>query len=618
MRISSKKFIFAALSAAFFFLACEKEDFAVGDNFAIISISADGSKVAATTTLTITVNDDKFALKAEDIKINAAFSVIKRVKGDLTEKPGTAKTYELPITSGGSGTIRVGLDPYRGFTGWDAKTAYVYADWYFSGTEELTITGYNPSIIDPLINLIPEKIAGVPVKTIGYRLFYNTGLNEIILSPGIEVIGNSAFANNQLASITIPKGVTTIGSTSFAYNQLTNVIIPESVITIGYGAFVYNQLSEIAVPKNVKYIENSAFAYNRIEKISISEKITSLSGFNDNKLTEVKFIDNDENPGNEKITIGSRAFANNLLESITMPESVIIIGNSAFENNLLKSVTIPENVTDIGDGAFAYNYLEKITIPEKVSSLSGFNNNELTEVKFIDNDKNPSNVTTISSNAFAYNQLKKVDIPKSVKVILNYAFAYNQLERITISEKILSLSGFNNNELIEVKFIDDEKNPSNVTTIGTSAFAYNKLEKIDMPGSVTTIGDYAFANNLLKSVTIPESVKTIGNSAFANNFLESVTIPDNVADIGYRAFANNKLSKIIISDNVESVGIHAFMENPLTSITIGKDVKLGVSAFGNGFESAYNIKYKRAKGTYILKADGWKDEMEIEIVLPPP
>lgn len=302
-----KKFIFIALSVAVFFIACKDEEAFVDNNYAIVSLSADGSSGGRTTKLIITVNDDKRALTADDIKINASFLVIK---GVLSQN-GTI--CELPIIFGNTGTIRVGLDPYRGFTGWDAKTAYVYADWYFSGTLNLTITGCAQSVD---LSNIPNEIAGKP----------------------ITAIGSSAFRNKGLLSVTIP----------------------EKIITIGSSAFESNQLTEIEIPNGVTTINNNAFRYNKLTKIKIPENVSNLSGFNDNEINTVEFL------STKVTTIGSYAFENNMLSSINIPESVTTISYNAFFNNMLSSIVIPASVYYISDYAFSNNPLTSITIGANV------------------------------------------------------------------------------------------------------------------------------------------------------------------------------------------------------------------------------------------------------------
>ena len=68
--------------------------------------------------------------------------------------------------------------------------------------------------------IIPEKISGVEVTS----------------------IGDSAFSRNELTSVTIPNSVTSIGWGAFSRNQLTSVTIPSSVTSIGNSAFYKNDL----------------------------------------------------------------------------------------------------------------------------------------------------------------------------------------------------------------------------------------------------------------------------------------------------------------------------------------------------------------------------------------
>jgi len=432
MKISGiLKFTAIAVSAAIFFIACEKDSFVDDDSYAIVSLSAAG---VPTEKLIFTVNDNNLVLTAEDIKINAKnFSVIK---GTLTKK-GTS--YELIITPGGTDKIRIGLDPYRGFTGWNAKTVNVNADWYFTGTEELTLTGYNQSIIDPSKTPIPAERAKKPVTAIGYRAFYNIGLTSVSFSGDIKLkeIGASAFASNQLAEIIIPDSVEIIGNTSFAYNQLSKVDIPNKITDIGYGVFAYNQLTEITIPDSVISIGNFAFGYNDLKgKIEIPKYVEILSGFNDNKLTAVNF---------------------------KSPDTVTYIGDKAFYNNKLTAIEIPNNVTYIGNNAFSYNELGAVKIPNTDITIESyaFSHNKLKNVTL------PQYITEINSHAFSYNELEAITIPNDVKVIWNNAFENNKLKTITIRDKI--------------------------TYIGTCAFKDNLLTEIII-GKNVTLDSSAFGN----------------------------------------------------------------------------------------------------------------------------
>jgi hypothetical protein len=103
--------------------------------------------------------------------------------------------------------------------------------------------------------------------------------------------------------------------------------------------------------------------------------------------------------GTSATSIGSVAFPNNQLTSVTIPNSVTSIGSVAFYNNQLTSVTIPNSVTSIGDYAFGLNQLASVTIGNSVTSIGDY--------------------------AFFINQLTSVTIPNSVTSIGDYAFTSN-------------------------------------------------------------------------------------------------------------------------------------------------------------------------------------------------
>ena len=99
-----------------------------------------------------------------------------------------------------------------GVIGVSAKT---YGDLTYTISDgEVTITYCNTSATEVII---PEEIAGYPVK----------------------IIGDDAFSDcTSLTSVTIPASVTTIGRYAFSdCTSLTNVNIGNGVTTIGEGEF---------------------------------------------------------------------------------------------------------------------------------------------------------------------------------------------------------------------------------------------------------------------------------------------------------------------------------------------------------------------------------------------
>ena len=67
-------------------------------------------------------------------------------------------------------------------------------------------------------------------------------------------------------------------------------------------------------------------------------------------------------------TIGSYAFQNAALQSISIPESVTTIGYGAFDYCGLQSVAIPEGLTQLNFGLI-YGLLECIEIPNTITCI---------------------------------------------------------------------------------------------------------------------------------------------------------------------------------------------------------------------------------------------------------
>ena len=289
-------------------------------------------------------------------------------------------------------------------------------------------------------------------------------------------------------------------------------------------------------------------------------------------------------------------------------------------NNIIISVTIPDSVTSIGNYAFSGCY-SLIEVINKSSLNIVMGSYEYGNVGYYANhiitDESQSAIKTVGDYIF-YDDGTRVYLVK---------YLGNEIE-ITLPEYSVGKEygiwkyAFYDNDTITSVII-----PSFVTSIGDYAFdGCNSLKSIEIPASVTSIGYEAFDscysltdvyytgdvedwlkivfgyssyyqynhltyyvenlyfnNELVTEIVIPDGVTTISNFAFAYfNSLTSVTIPNSVTSIGEYAFYGcTSLTSVTIGNSVTSIGEHAFYGcTSLTSVTIGNSVtSIGEYAF---------------------------------------
>jgi len=194
-------------------------------------------------------------------------------------------------------------------------------------------------------------------------------------------------------------------------------------------------------------------------------------------------------------------------ETIVIPESLGIteIGSGAFRETKVKSVTLPSTVRVIGGSAFySCKQLTQINIPSGVTQISDstfYNCGSLAGITL------PDTVTAINNNAFQGVGLKELTIPKSVKT-LSDIFLYNcsPLAAITVHPE--------NTNYVSVNGILFNKD---MTTLMIYPAQLPGVEYA-VPAGVKTINSYAFnySRNLLL-MKILASVTKIGNNAIYNS-----------------------------------------------------------------------------------------------------
>ena len=150
---------------------------------------------------------------------------------------------------------------------WDTKTGATFTvtvaaatnKFFFDPTTGM-ITGYNGT--DTVV-VIPSKINGITVETIGHTAFRYSSVTSVTIPDSVTFISDSAFAYcSSLTNISIPNSVTFIGFSAFnSCTSLKSITLPSSLSTIQSSAF-YNcgNLETIRIPVSVTFIGNYAFA----------------------------------------------------------------------------------------------------------------------------------------------------------------------------------------------------------------------------------------------------------------------------------------------------------------------------------------------------------------------
>ena len=167
---------------------------------------------------------------------------------------------------------------------WNTKTGATFTvtvaaatnTFYFDETTG-TITGYVES--DTVV-VIPSKINGFTVETIGHGAFERSAVTSVTIPDSVTAIHDGAFANcSQLTNISIPNSVTSIGFSAFEHcTSLKSITLPSSLRSISEALFFCcSQLTTIHIPDSVPSIQSYAFYHcGNLETIHIPVSVTSI------------------------------------------------------------------------------------------------------------------------------------------------------------------------------------------------------------------------------------------------------------------------------------------------------------------------------------------------------
>lgn len=231
--------------------------------------------------------------------------------------------------------------------------------------------------------------------TLADNLFENWQGNATTfhIPASVEQIGNKAFAGTQIKTLPEMLGLKRIGGEAFyGCKNLKKLTIPETVEYIGGSAF-YGCSNIWSLTYNAINAECESFMEPNapLEKIVIGDKVRRLPGglFGGKEFTEVTLpaclerIDEFAFYGCKNLTtinlsdsiryIGDNAFYGcSSLKNIHWPLRLTTIGSRAFRQTALETISLPEGVTSVGDGAFSDCPAKTVYIPSTANVEDNF------------------------------------------------------------------------------------------------------------------------------------------------------------------------------------------------------------------------------------------------------
>ena len=347
------------------------------------------------------------------------------------------------------------------------------------------------------------------------------GCHTTQIPQGVTRICAEAFKGClKLESITIPEGVVEMESGIFRNClRLKYIKLPQTLETLSGGGTFADciNLRGIHIPQNVSFIEEG----NQFHGCPLLDSITVDSR---NK------------------TYDSRDGCNAIVETATdkiisgcgktrIVGSIKEIGSSAFGNSMIKSITIPANITKIHNGAFwGCRFCTSISV----------------------DPRNPVYDSRNDCNAIIETATHKIitgcittDIPQDVVEIGERAFSRMPLPTFVAI-------------------------PDNIQKIGENAFAgCEGIYQVFIPGSVKEIGAFAFSLcNSLNGVLMEKGIKKISSGTFSQcKNLNLIEIPEGVKKIDRSAFWNcSNLQYVSLPSSLEHIASSAFDGCPCDSL----------------------------------------------------
>jgi hypothetical protein len=495
---------------------------------------------------------------------------------------------------------------------------FSYVVNYDGGPEEVKIDAINRDKNYPKRFVVPKKLLGRPVTTIGSYAFASLDrLEEVVLPNTIHTLGDGAFYNSKnLKNIVLSENITNVGINAIEGTPYFESF-PDGFVTLGQVLYQYKG----KLPDNTVLIERDAENENELREagynvIEYSGDYANVgSGLFANQPGIVQAYLPKKIP-----TITEKMFLNNTnLEKVVMGDEVTAIGESAFENTpKLTDININNHakIASIGKKAFKNSNLTGVVdLPENVVTIEEetfMNNTNMTDFKggaqveiiaerafantpsltsFTDVDQ----VYEIRPEAFMQTGLTRFDVPKQVEAIPNGAFKNSpNLETVTIhdkwygtykkydvlQDKVIQVTGDFEFQTIRAEAFLNDTNFDTLAVRNEAGDIISPLHEIYFSDGIRSLEKSIFKNTATKKVSMGPLLRTLPTEIFADN--PQLTAVDfsrrpspesgktySFLTVESRAFRNaTALTSLTLPDTTTTISDEAFVGSGLVSFVV--------------------------------------------------
>ena len=463
-----------------------------------------------------------------------------------------------------------------------------------------TIKKYNGTATDVVI---PEKINGKTVTTIGKGAFGRKKLTSVVIPEGVETIDQGAFSANSLTAIKLPSTVKRIERLAFGANtKLSKVEFNEGLEFIGQQAFMNDSslAGEITIPSTVKTVMTTSFNKTGVTGLLLkgdekSNPVLLKSSLNGETIKEIKT----ESPF-KHIRINFNSLGTGEGDKYLDLGEVEAKADSKEELQawLDKNINTDFIATYVDKKDNTGSNDKEVEL-EKIWNLDNFDATKEFEVTAsIDRDKlpefepiegyTPPNVKNSATNLMIKLTVKLGESEQSeqptTKEWSQEDFTYGEFKykgRMEEESHRFGITGFSEKGKAKLEKNPDLVIPKEVTIDGVlkpvegireKSFENLKINSVTFPKTDVEfiIKDSAFQNSGITKVKFEEGLKSIESRTFKDNKLTEVSIPSTVWKTGSESFMNNEISKLEISDDVNSIQIdnYSFANNKLSVVKL--------------------------------------------------